>query len=55
MASMFLADADADAEDSGEAARGRRTHEGGAIVIIGISASPTACPLRRYGRAGTQK
>ena len=25
-----------------------------AITIIGISASPTACPLRGYGRAGTQ-
>ena len=26
-----------------------------AITIIGISASPTACPLRGYGRAGTRK
>ena len=25
-----------------------------AITIIGISASPTACPSRGYGRAGTQ-
>ena len=29
-------------------------HTLAAIVIIGISASPMACPLRGYGRVGTQ-